>query len=678
MAPACLPRAVQYGESLPVANWSDWRGNLPLENTLRDLGRTLNFYLPPECTRVGTRHFRVEILPRHVNPERSYTNNSREFDVTFVATRPLVVRFVPLSFRAGTFCPGDYTPAPPVTVFEPLMQGFREMYPVRSYWTLGSPMDFCWSTPRKDSIWAAYPGWWSIVAQVALANLDLVSSSSGGSLSTPLRIAYGTADAAECSGGHTGCVPGLSLGAFTHWAVAGLSNSSDTAAHETVHSRGYYHESNDHGESGGGVCELWPYPHGSLGEWGINYRGDSFIYSPEVPDPRPWSSGAAPTPVGGFHQHELMSYGPNWKWPSDITWQRLFNRFRSPTDAVDFSFWRWAGGVVAGSDCVAFRAPGFPVMTVQAPTSLRAQAGVVVQDQLLVSGALSGSASASILAMRPVTSTSIVTPSGAITINYGIRLHASDGTVLVEDQVQPMAEQPGDPQGFMITIPYPPEARFVSIITGTHVLTTFVFSTHPPTITLTAPSGGEVLTDTVLLTWEAGDEDGDTLTYDVDYSADGGETWRGVTALLTGASYLADLRYLPGSTTALFRVRASDGINTAESMTDGPVVVPRKAPTAMILKPADGARFGAEDVVTLEGMMLDADEDPPWPGAIFVWASNRQGALGTGDNTNTDVLLPGRHTITLTAADTDGNHASASVEIVVGVEVYLPVVMRGL
>ena len=78
--------------------------------------------------------------------------------------------------------------------------------------------------------------------------------------------------------------------------------------------------------------------------------------------------------------------------------------------------------------------------------------------------------------------------------------------------------------------------------------------------------------------------------------------------MLTTMTRTVDLQYLPGGAAVLLRVLASDGVNTGVDYTDGPVVVPRgKAPLAIIERPVEGEVFGDEDVVILQGNMLDPE-----------------------------------------------------------------------
>lgn len=78
--------------------------------------------------------------------------------------------------------------------------------------------------------------------------------------------------------------------------------------------------------------------------------------------------------------------------------------------------------------------------------------------------------------------------------------------------------------------------------------------------------------------------------------------------------------------------------------------------------------FRPGNEVELEDGSLDA-------GAL-VWASDRQGALGTGRHMALATLQPGAHTLTLTATDSDAMTGTASVTICVGYPVWLPLVQK--
>jgi hypothetical protein len=94
-----------------------------------------------------------------------------------------------------------------------------------------------------------------------------------------------------------------------------------------------------------------------------------------------------------------------------------------------------------------------------------------------------------------------------------------------------------------------------------------------PTVSLTKPAAGEALSKTATLNWVASDPDRDTLSYDVSYSADGGATWKPITAdarlkaqtkttvAAAAPAALASLKNVPASVQAL--VKAQIAANSA-------------------------------------------------------------------------------------------------------------------
>ena len=126
---------------------------------------------------------------------------------------------------------------------------------------------------------------------------------------------------------------------------------------------------------------------------------------------------------------------------------------------------------------------------------------------------------------------------------------------------------------------------------------------------------------------------------------------------------------------ALFKVIASDGVNTGQDQSDGTFQVARKAPVAFIIAPNEGAHFVPEQQVMLVGEGYDP-EDGNLPDAGLSWSSDRQGDLGTGRQLSVTGLQLGWHVITLQATDSDGQSGAATVSVYVGYPSYLPMMMR--
>ena len=125
---------------------------------------------------------------------------------------------------------------------------------------------------------------------------------------------------------------------------------------------------------------------------------------------------------------------------------------------------------------------------------------------------------------------------------------------------------------------------------------------------MTSPNGGEILTGTVPITWEADDLDGDSLTYIVRYSPDNGGTWLAVTVDLTETSYELDTSELPGTDQGIIQVIATDGVNTTTDSSDGVFSVPEKGPVAYISLPVDGSTLPSNIGVTLVGSAYDPED----------------------------------------------------------------------
>ncbi|MFM2294336.1 MAG: hypothetical protein RLZZ350_749, partial [Verrucomicrobiota bacterium] len=99
-------------------------------------------------------------------------------------------------------------------------------------------------------------------------------------------------------------------------------------------------------------------------------------------------------------------------------------------------------------------------------------------------------------------------------------------------------------------------------------------SASPPVIQLVSPNGGEVLGSSPLMAhWNASDADGDSLTYQVQFSPDGGQNWQTLAFNWPTNEIPLSVDLLSPSTNALLKVVASDGINSAASQSAAPFTV---------------------------------------------------------------------------------------------------------
>jgi hypothetical protein len=184
-----------------------------------------------------------------------------------------------------------------------------------------------------------------------------------------------------------------------------------------------------------------------------------------------------------------------------------------------------------------------------------------------------------------------------------------------------------------------------------------------PSVALVAPNGGEAFdTGPLTVTWTASDPDEDPLAFALEYSADNGATWEAVAQALTGNTFTLDASNLPASAQALFRVWASDGVNTASDRSDAPFTVFNHAPEAAIISPEENTTSFAGQTLNLQADAYDPDTGA-MDGDQLRWSSSLDGLLGIGAQLSTNALSAGEHIITLTADDGAGGMAADTVAV---------------
>jgi hypothetical protein len=178
-------------------------------------------------------------------------------------------------------------------------------------------------------------------------------------------------------------------------------------------------------------------------------------------------------------------------------------------------------------------------------------------------------------------------------------------------------------------------------------------SAHAPTVRLTTAKPGRVA-------WKARDADGDTLLASVDYSADGGRSFRTVwSGPSTGRVSLP--RALFGrSGNGEARVRVSDGFDQA-SATSKPFRAAGHAPDVQLDLP--GKTLLASSPLRLAGSAYD-DGFAPLGEHDLRWTVDGRDGAG-GPRGTVDGLAAGRHTVRLVATDSAGRRATARVRVTV-------------
>ena len=106
---------------------------------------------------------------------------------------------------------------------------------------------------------------------------------------------------------------------------------------------------------------------------------------------------------------------------------------------------------------------------------------------------------------------------------------------------------------------------------------------------------------------------------------------------------------------------ASDGVN-ATSAESSEFQVPFKPPYVEI-EPLEASAVPEDEEVYLE-VFVDDYQDDEIPASRLVWTSDISGRLGTGDFLALN-LVPGTHTITVTATNSGGLSTSETVTVTV-------------
>ena len=237
------------------------------------------------------------------------------------------------------------------------------------------------------------------------------------------------------------------------------------------------------------------------------------------------------------------------------------------------------------------------------PMSVAIRESATDESYALVSGSAKSDEMLGRLDPMFVVNTSAAPPRPAADGNHCVRFSGASGTLsdfcfeLHFETHRVHAEL--DEASFALRIPLPAGATRVSLRRGEIEIASRSASANPPTVTITSPAAGATWEGQRAVTWSGSDPDGDSLTYAVLYSPDGGTRWLPIETNTDAPEFRFDTAEIRSGDQIRFRVLASDGFRTAEATTGSLTVV--AAPRIAVQSEADfaGVRLGTFGDATL-------------------------------------------------------------------------------
>ncbi len=306
------------------------------------------------------------------------------------------------------------------------------------------------------------------------------------------------------------------------------------------------------------------------------------------------------------------------------------------------------------------------------PNQAQGADGPMLGDWLDISGRFTPGGPGAFTYVRRIDSVEempTLTPGG-----YTLRLVDASNVTLTEFPITP--EPVADADGWMsfaAVVPFDASARQVQLVedaSATVIAVQAISDSSPEVSGVDLPGAVAPLQGVATINWTASDANGDALTYDLLYSVDGGFTFEPLQLGLTGGSVDFDTSRLAGSMSGVFRIVATDGVNTAYA-DSSPIQVAVKAPEVHILTPSENQHVQYGTPLLLTGFAVDAQDGNVTADYSLEWSS-QTGSLGFGPNLTVSNLPTGPNILTLTVMNSAGVSNSASVTVLVGDDLYAP------
>lgn len=508
-----------------------------------NLGNSVNFeFFPPPDWMLGQITFELTAAPQNQSQRPPAVAS---LAANFATRKPLRVAYLPIEY-AGL------RPPDPIDVDYWLLR----MYPVPGveYYRLPMP-DLEWQGDVGKSELLRkllYTYWFYAQYHPTEARPDqlfgwLPQELYNGGASDPFWCP-------NCAGPHSSRV-----------AFGGLRPEQDIGgprilAHEIAHNLGAQHAWSPTQQEDAGcfraagvdiqVDPQWPYaqtPH--IQEVGIDlYSNPPIIHPPLV--------------------YDMMAYCTQ-PWISPHTYRKIFDSpFLQPNAADLLTYPDFTPRVEAtGNGTLLVSGVVYPDGTVSKPEVIRLE------------GAAFGDSFTPPLEFKP--------PAGD---DYCLKVQAAGDSLLAEHCfdvgfVDLETGQPTEPSPYFFTLPEVDADKVEKIsLTRNRVAVVIVTpSNNPPQVSVIYPNGGEVLDGAQTITWNAHDEDGDSLLFDLLYSVDGGQSWLPLAVRLADTGYTFHTGQLLPGQNALIRVIAGDGFNTAVDESDAPFTIQGPPPNSISL-----------------------------------------------------------------------------------------------
>jgi hypothetical protein len=417
---------------------------------------------------------------------------------------------------------------------------------------------------------------------------------------------------------------------------------ADTGSHCEEGCKGLHPDSTPDcgGNSNGQRGELWPPDNeGRLQSVGLDRRNWNTAVAGSLPSTyvEGYEHDGTETEnvVRGARYYDFMSYCPSGgvieslDWLSERNWNRLLEFHPVP----------------------------------QALPASRPRARAAAGEPLRVIATVSPAGAVSIFDVAPGAQIAGAPTPGS---PYRIELRDAGGSVLasvVPDTTTIHVDGAGEGQPTLLTatLPFAPGAAAVVVSAGGRVLARRNRPARPPTAKLLSPRGGSVgRARTTLVRWSAHDAEGNRLTAAVDYSPDGGRSWKAVAENVTARVARIPSHFLSASANARIRVRINDSFNVTTLVSRRLRAIGAR-PVVRILGARPGERVLATATLLLRGVAFD-DTGRALSGGRLRWYAGSR-LLGRGDALTQRGLTPGATTIRLLATDSHGRTTQATLRL---------------